>query len=360
MNRPFNFSAGPAVLPDEVLRQAQEELLNWKGSGVSIMEIGHRTKEFNSVINETEADLRKLLNIPVHYKVLFLSGGATGQFAAVPMNLLRGKEDMDYLITGTWSEKAMKQASLYGKVNIVAHAEESRFSKIPEFKTWQRNPNAAFLHYTPNETIHGLELFEVPDTEGVPLVADMTSNILSRPIDVTRFGLIYAGVQKNMGAAGLAVVIVREDLLGQPAPFTPFILDYTLEAKERSVYNTPPTFIWYMVQLMLKWVIKEGGVSVMAERNQRKSQKLYQAIDASNFYNTPVLPPYRSWMNVPITMANQSLEAKFLEQAEEAGLLGLKGHRLVGGIRASLYNAMPEKGVDALIEFMKEFERKNG
>ncbi|MBI4356682.1 MAG: 3-phosphoserine/phosphohydroxythreonine transaminase [Gammaproteobacteria bacterium] len=360
MNRPFNFSAGPAMLPDEVLKTAQEELISWQGKGVSVMEVSHRSEAFMTLVQQTEQDLRALLNIPEHYKVFFMAGGGSGQFAAVPLNLLGVKKQADYLITGTWSEKARKQAELYCTPNIVAHAEDTQFKAVPPVATWKLNRNAAYFHFTPNETIHGLEYHELPVTVETPIVADMTSNLLSRPLEVSHYGEIYAGVQKNMGPAGLAVVIVREDLVNNPLPITPFILNYGLQAKEHSLLNTPPTFILYMVALVLKWVIGQGGVSAMALRTRRKSEKLYQAIDLSPFYRNSVEPAYRSWTNIPFTLVNPKLETLFLNEAEAEGLFGLKGHRLVGGIRASLYNAMPESGVDALIHFMREFERKRG
>jgi phosphoserine aminotransferase len=356
----YNFSAGPAMLPRPVMTQARDELLDWHGSGMSVMEMSHRSKAYLSIAEQAEADLRALLAIPDNYKVLFLQGGATSQFAMVPLNLLRGKGGADYVNTGAWSKKAIGEARKFCAVNVVATGEAGNFSAIPAFESWQLDPGAAYVHYTPNETIGGVEFHWVPETGDVPLVADMSSTILSRPIDVSRYGLIYAGAQKNIGPAGLTVVIVRDDLIGETLPGTPTMFDYRVHADNGSMYNTPPTYAWYLAGLVFKWLLGQGGLDAMAEINQRKSQQLYAAIEASDFYSSPVDAACRSWMNVPFTLADAALDASFLEQAGQAGLLNLKGHRSVGGMRASIYNAMPESGIAALVDFMGEFERAHG
>ena len=356
----YNFSAGPATLPGAVLSRAREELLDWHGSGMSVMEMRHRGKEFMSIAQQAEADLRELLAISSDYHVLFLQGGATSQFSMVPMNLLRGRQQADYINTGAWSKKAIAEARRYCSVNVAASSEDSNFTTIPAADSWQLDNTAAYVHYTPNETIGGLEFDWIPDTGEIPLVADMSSTILSRPLDVARFGLIYAGAQKNIGPAGLTVVIVSSDLVGEVLDYTPSMFNYQLHAGNGSMLNTPPTFGWYIAGLVFQWIREQGGLEAMAEVNQRKAGKLYEAIDRSDFYNSPVDPRYRSWMNVPFTLADASLDAGFLSQAGDAGLLNLKGHRSVGGMRASIYNAMPEAGVSALIDFMAEFERSHG
>lgn len=353
----YNFSAGPAALPRAVLEQARDELLDWHGSGMSVMEMSHRSKEYLSIAGQAEADLRELLSIADNYRVLFLQGGATSQFCMVPMNLLRSKQQADYVNTGAWSKKAIAEAQRYCDVNVVASSEDTGFSSIPAFDSWQLNKDAAYLHYTPNETIGGVEFHWIPDSGDVPLVADMSSTILSRPLDVSRYGVIYAGAQKNIGPAGLTVVIVREDLAGETIPGTPSMFDYRKHADNGSMLNTPPTYSWYLAGLVFKWLKQQGGVTAIAEVNQRKAQRLYDAIEASGFYSSPVASDCRSWMNVPFTLADAGLDAEFLEQARSAGLLNLKGHRSVGGMRASIYNAIPESGVAALIDFMGEFER---
>lgn len=362
MRRVFNFSAGPAMLPEEVLMQAQAEMLDWHGTGMSIMEMGHRGPEFKIVAEQAEADLRELLSIPNDYRVLFLAGGATTQFAMVPMNLLAEKETADYFDTGIWSKKAIDEASRYGVVNIVAKTEErDGLFRIPEASHWTLNPNAAYVHYTPNETIEGVEFHNVPQTGNVPLVADMTSVILSKPINVRDYGIIYAGAQKNVGQAGINIVIIREDLLKDPLPTTPTLYNYKVMAEHESFYNTPPTYAWYISSLVLGWMKRQGGVKAFAELNQRKANKLYSFIDThKDFYINRVHPEYRSIMNVPFSLVRSEATDSFLQLAQEAGLTNLKGHRIVGGMRASMYNAMPEEGVDALIDFMKEFMRKNG
>ena len=360
MTRVYNFSAGPAALPEEVLAQAREELMDWHGSGMSVMEMSHRGKEFMSIAEQAEADLRELMAIPDNYKVLFLQGGASSQFAMVPMNLLRGAGRADYVNTGSWSKKAIAEAKRFCTVNVAASSEQSGFTTVPPQSDWQLDPSAAYVHCTPNETIGGVEFPFVPDTGDVPLVADMSSTILSRPVDVSRFGVIYAGAQKNNGPAGLTVVIVREDLIGEPLAGTPAMFDYKTHADSGSMYNTPPTFAWYLAGLVFQWIKRRGGLEGMAELNQRKAGKLYGAIDGSDFYANPVDPACRSWMNVPFTLANPDLDATFLSEAKEAGLVTLKGHRSVGGMRASIYNAMPEAGVEALVAFMADFQKRHG
>lgn len=360
MARVFNFSAGPAVLPEAVLQQAKEEMLDWQGSGMSVMEMSHRGKEFMSIAAQAEADLRELMAIPANYKVLFLQGGASSQFAMVPMNLLRGKAGADYINTGAWSKKAIAEAKRYCKVNIAATSEDSKFCTTPAQSDLQLDADAAYVHYTPNETIGGVEFPYIPETGDIALVADMSSTILSRPTDVSKFGVIYAGSQKNIGPAGLTVVIVREDLVGQTIAGTPTMFDYAAHVENDSMYNTPPTYTWYLAGLAFANLKNNGGLVAMAEINQRKAAKLYAAIDDSDFYANPVTPESRSCMNVPFTLANAELDAVFLKEAAERGLMTLKGHRSVGGMRASIYNAMPEAGVDALVELMVDFETRHG
>jgi len=357
MSRVYNFSAGPAALPTEVLEQAQAEMLDWHGSGMSVMEMSHRGKDYMSIAAKAEADLRELMSIPDNYKVLFLQGGASSQFAMVPINLLNGKSSADYLLTGQWSKKAVAEAKRYCDVNLVADTSDSKFTSVPDAASLNLNSDAAYVHYTPNETIVGVEFPYVPETGDVTLVADMSSTILSRQIDVSKYGVIYAGAQKNIGPAGLTIVIVREDLIGNSSPAMPTMLDYKTHADNDSMYNTPPTYSWYLAGLVFAWGLKQGGLSAIEATNKRKAEKLYKAIDDSAFYSNPVDINCRSWMNVPFILANADLDAAFLEQAAANGLSTLKGHRSVGGMRASIYNAMPEAGVDALIEFMAEFER---
>ena len=359
MARIFNFSAGPAVLPQEVLAQARDEMLDWHGSGMSVMEMSHRGKEYMSIHAEAEADLRTLLGIPANYKVLFLQGGATAQFAMVPMNLLRGKAAADYLNTGEWSKKAIKEAKKFGQVNIVASSEDKNFSYAPAFSTWTLDPNAAYVHITSNETIGGVEIFDTPDTGNVPLVADMSSNILSRPIDVSKYGLIYAGAQKNIGPAGVTVVIVREDLLGQTVPGTPTVFDYKVQAEAESMYNTPPTYGIYIAGLVFKHLLAKGGLVAMEAQNRAKAKLIYDLLDASSLYQSPVALENRSLMNIPFTLKDAALDEDFLKQAKAAGLAQLKGHKSVGGMRASIYNAMPIEGVKALVAFMQDFEKSH-
>ncbi|MEO5573083.1 MAG: 3-phosphoserine/phosphohydroxythreonine transaminase [Gammaproteobacteria bacterium] len=360
MSRVFNFGAGPAVLPEAVLQRAKEEMLEWGTSGMSVMEMSHRGKEFMAIAAQAETDLREIMAIPANYKTLFLQGGATSQFAMVPMNLLRGKQQADYINTGEWSQKAIAEARRFCTVNIAASAETNAFAKVPTQSELKLDKAAAFAHYTPNETIGGVEFHYVPETGDVPLVADMSSTILSRPVDVSKFGVIYAGAQKNIGPAGLTVVIVRDDLIGQARDGTPRMFDYKIHADNASMYNTPATYSWYIAGLVFDWIKQQGGLAGMGARNKRKADKLYGAIDNSEFYRNPIDVNGRSWMNVPFTLADPKLDSTFLSEAKQAGLVALQGHRSVGGMRASIYNAMPEQGVDTLIEFMREFERRNG
>lgn len=359
MTRCYNFCAGPAALPVPVLETARDDMLEWHGKGMSLMEMSHRSAEFISVAERAEATLRELLGISDDYAVLFLQGGASSQFAAVPLNLLAPGASADYVNTGQWSIKAIAEARRFGRVNVVASAEDTRFSTIPPRGSWHTDAGAAYLHYTPNETIGGVEFHRVPEST-VPLVADMSSTILSRPLDVSRFGVIYAGAQKNIGPAGLTLVIVRRDLLGHSQPHCPTMLDWKTAADNDSMYNTPPTFAVYLAGLVFDWLKDLGGLSTMAEINRRKAAKLYAAIDASTFYANPVEVPSRSLMNIPFTLADPALDKPFLEEAEAGGLLNLKGHRSVGGMRASIYNAVPEEAVDALIAFMQDFEQRRG
>ena len=359
MSRPYNFSAGPAMLPEAVLEQAKAEMLDWRGSGMSVMEMSHRGKEFVSIAEQAEADLRELLAIPANYKVLFLQGGASSQFAMAPMNLLRGKTKADYLNTGQWSKKAISEAKKFCQVNVVASSEAVNFTTVPARETWKCDPEAAYLHCTPNETIGGVEMLAIPEVSA-PLVADMSSTLLSRPLDVNKFGLIYAGAQKNIGPAGLTIVIVRDDLIGQTVPGTPTMLDYAAMAKEGSMYNTPPTYAWYIAGLVFQWLKAQGGLAAIGERNKAKADLLYKAIDESGFYKNPVDPACRSWMNVPFILPDEALDKPFLAEAKAAGLLTLSGHRSVGGMRASIYNAIPLEGVKALVDFMADFQKRRG
>jgi phosphoserine aminotransferase len=348
------------VLPLDVLQQAQAELVEWQGMGMSVMEISHRSKAFIKVAEQAEADLRELLQIPQEYSVLFLQGGATTHFALIPMNLSATDQSADYLVTGSWSKKASKEAGVVRKVGIVADGAASNYMDVPGRQSWKLNSEAAYFHYCANETISGLEIHTPPDVGAVPLVADMSSTILSRPVDVRKFGMIYAGAQKNIGPSGLVILIVRKDLLERAPASLPPILKYSAHAAEGSMLNTPPTFSWYFAGLVFAWLKRQGGLAKMAELNQRKADRLYRAIDGSGFYTNPVAKPYRSWMNVPFTLPREDLDAEFLKQAESAGLTNLKGHRSVGGMRASIYNAMTEEGVIALVDFMADFARRHG
>ncbi len=356
MTRVFNFSAGPAVLPEPVLRQAADEMLDWHGSGMSVMEMSHRGKEFISIHAEAESLLRELLAIPANYKVLFVQGGAIGENAIVPMNLLGGHTGADYVNTGEWSKKSIKEAKKYCTVNVAASSVANGFTSIPAREGWKLDANAAYLHICSNETIGGVEYHWTPDTGDVPLVADMSSNILSRPIDVSKFGLIYGGAQKNIGPAGLTIVIVRDDLLGRALPVTPSAFDYTQQAENDSMLNTPPTYGIYIAGLVFNWIKAQGGLVAMEAHNRAKAALLYDYLDASGFYSNPVAKPDRSLMNVPFKLKDAALDDAFLKGAQARGMLQLKGHRSVGGMRASIYNAMPIEGVRALVAYMKEFE----
>ncbi len=360
MSRIFNFCAGPAALPTAVLERAGGELADWHAKGMSIMEMSHRSKEFVSVAEKAEQDLRDLMGIPDNYKVLFMQGGASSQFTMIPMNLLRGGSKADYINTGQWSTKAIKEAKRFCEVNVAASTEGNNFTSAPSQAELNLSPDAAYVHYTPNETIGGVEFDYVPDTGNVPLVADYSSSILSEAIDVSKFGLIYAGAQKNIGPAGLCVVIVREDLLGNTIAGTPTMFDYKVAADNGSMYNTPPTYSWYLAGLVFEWLKEQGGVEAMAELNRRKAEKLYGFIDTNDFYANPVAKNNRSRMNVPFTLADAGLDKTFLAESEQAGLMNLAGHRSVGGMRASIYNAVPEDGVDALIAFMADFAKRHG
>jgi len=359
MSRCYNFCAGPASLPQSVLETARDDMLEWHGKGLSLMEMSHRSPEVVGVAQHAEQTLRRLLGITDDYAVLFLQGGASTQFSAVPLNLLGDRRGADYVNTGEWSKKAIEEGRRYGEVNVVASSNDTNFATIPPQQQWQLGSEAAYLHYTPNETIGGVEFFWTPQVE-VPLVADMSSTILSRAIEVNEFGVIYAGAQKNIGPAGLTLVIVRRDLLGRAHDMCPAMLNWKIAADNDSMYNTPPTFALYLAALVFDWLVQQGGLDAMETMNRRKAQKLYAAIDGSDFYANPVELPSRSLMNVPFTLADADLDKQFLKESEAAGLLNLKGHRSVGGMRASLYNAVSEAAVDALIAFMQDFEQRNG
>ena len=366
----FNFSPGPALIPEPVLRQAADELLDWRGTGTSIMEMSHRGKEFMGVHAEAIADLRTLLDIPSNYRVLFMQGGALAENAIVPLNLMGRTGQADYLVTGQWSVRSMKEASRYGQANVVADAADAQgaYRSIPPQSAWRCSPQAAYLHVCTNETIDGVEFHhdirvgtgpgEVP--AGVPIVSDVSSHILSRPMDVSRFGMLYGGAQKNVGPAGLTLVVIREDLLGHAHALCPSAFNYKVVAENDSMFNTPPTFGIYLAGLVFKWILAQGGLSAMARINAEKAALLYGAIDSSGLYENRVDRPHRSFMNVPFFLRDERLNEPFLEQAREAGLVALKGHRVVGGMRASIYNAMPLEGVQALVQFMREFERTRG
>jgi len=360
MTRVFNFSAGPAALPEPVLRKAAEEMLDWHGSGMSVMEMSHRGKEFIAIHAEAESLLRELLVVPANYKVLFLQGGAIGQNAFVPMNLLRGKASADYVNTGEWSKKSIKEAKKYCTVNVAASAEASHFTYVPKQDAWKLDPNAAYVHICSNETIGGVEYHWTPDTGEVPLVADMSSNLMSRPVDVGRYGLIYGGAQKNIGPAGLTIVIVRDDLIGHASAVTPSAFDYKQQADNDSMLNTPPTYAIYIAGLVFQWLKAQGGLAAMEAHNRAKAALLYDYLDSTSFYTSPVAREDRSLMNVPFKLRDDSLDEAFLKGAQVRKMLQLKGHRSVGGMRASIYNAMPVEGVKTLVAYMKEFEASHG
>ncbi len=359
MSRVHNFSAGPAALPLPVLETIKQDLPDWQGLGMSVMEVSHRGKDFVALAARSEANLRKLLGISDDYSVLFTQGGATLQFSMAPMNLAGPDDTIDLVQTGSWGKKAAGEAAKFCNVNLAADSSDKNFTYIPDPSTWNLSENAAYLHFTPNETIAGVEFHYVPDSD-VPLVADMSSTILSRPIDVSKFGVIYAGAQKNIGPAGITVIIVRNDLLERAPKNTPHLMTWRSYAESDSMTNTPPTFAWYVADLIFTYLLEQGGLDAMAEVNERKAKKLYAAIDASDFYSNPVAVDARSWMNVPFILADSGLDATFLSESAAAGLCNLKGHRSVGGMRASIYNAVSEEAVDDLIEFMGEFERRNG
>lgn len=357
MSRIYNFSAGPATLPEDVLAQVRDEMLDWHGAGMSVMEMSHRGAEFVSIAETATQDLRDLMAIPDNYKVLFLQGGATGQFAAIPLNIASADARADYVVTGSWGKKAHKEAQKYVGNSVVSAKPEGSFTGIPEVSSWDLGSDSAYVHITPNETIEGVEFHDIPDTGDIPLVGDMSSTFMSRPIDVSKYGVIYAGAQKNVGPAGLTIVIVREDLVGNAQANCPMVFDWEKQADADSMLNTPACFSWYVSGLVFKWAKQRGGLKAIGETNARKAAKLYEAIDTSSFYSNPVDKNARSRMNVPFLLADDALNADFLKQAEAVGLSTLKGHRSVGGMRASIYNAMPEAGVDALIDFMHEFEK---
>jgi len=360
MTRPFNFSPGPAALPESVLREAAGELLDWHGTGMSVMEMSHRGKDFMAIQAEAESNLRELLAVPSNYKVLFLQGGAIGQNAIVPMNLMRGHDRADYVDTGSWSKRSIAEAAHYARVEVAASAESNGYTAIPKQDEWRLDPQAAYVHICANETIGGLEFHWTPDTGDVPLVADMSSNILSRPIPLERYGLVYGGAQKNVGPAGLTFVIVRDDLLGGAAKTTPQAFDYTVQAANNSMINTPPTFAIYMSGLVFRWLKEQGGLAEIEKVNRAKAALLYETIDATPFYRNRVAAEDRSIMNVVFHLADPQLDTDFLDGARAAGLLNLKGHRIAGGMRASIYNAMPMQGVQALVSYMKDFAARRG
>ncbi|GAX77549.1 hypothetical protein CEUSTIGMA_g4993.t1 [Chlamydomonas eustigma] len=356
--RVYNFSAGPAILPEDVLEQAQRDMLNWQGSGMSIMEMSHRGKEFDGIAKKAEADLRTLLNIPANYKVLFLQGGASTQFAALPLNLASQEDVTDYVVTGAWSKKAYEEAQKYSKANLSAKGDNK---SIPSPSTWKISKDAKYVHYCDNETIGGVEFKSVPDVGDRVLISDMSSNFISKPVDVSKYGIIYAGAQKNVGPAGVTIAIVREDLIGHARPETPTMLDFKIHAENDSMYNTPPCWAMYICGLVFEKLIKQGGLEVQHKLNEKKAKILYDTIANSNgFYSNPVEPASRSLMNVPFTIpSNPDMEKTFIKETEKLGMLQLKGHRSVGGMRASIYNAMPIEGVQALADFMKDFHSKN-
>ncbi|AJP56705.1 phosphoserine transaminase [Pandoraea vervacti] len=370
MTRAFNFSAGPAALPEEVLRQAAEEMLDWHGSGMGVMEMSHRGREFMSILAQAQTDLRELLAVPENYRILFMQGGALAENAIIPMNLLGGaaageRRTADYVVTGSWSVKSQKEARKYCDVNIAATTETEHFTRLPQIDEWKLSSDPAYVHICTNETIHGVEYFWTPDLAAaglpnVPLVADVSSHILSRPMDVSKFGVMYGGAQKNIGPSGLTVVIVRDDLLGRSLPFTPSAFDWKTVADNDSMYNTPPTYAIYIAGLVFQWLKRQGGLSAMEALNKQKAELLYGFLDSSDFYRTAVAPDCRSRMNVPFFLHDDALNETFLAGARERGLLQLKGHKSVGGMRASIYNAMPLAGVEALVDYLREFERSHG
>lgn len=358
MKKIYNFSAGPAVLPKPVLERAQAEMLDWHGSGMSVMEMSHRGKEFTSILEKTEADLRTLMAIPNNYKVLFLQGGAIAENAMIPLNLLNGKA-ADYVVTGAWSKRSVEDAKAYGEIKVVATSEADKFTYVPAYSSWMLNKDAAYLHICTNETINGVEFDGLPDAGNVPIVADMSSHILSRPVDVSKYGVIYGGAQKNIGPAGLCIVIVREDLLDRASKLTPAVFNWKTQAENQSMINTPPTYSIYIAGLVFEWLLAQGGVEAIEQKNIAKAKLLYDYIDSTHFYANNIAINNRSRMNIPFTLRDESLNETFLKGAAERGLLQLKGHRMVGGMRASIYNAMAIDGVQALVSYMKDFESKH-
>lgn len=362
MAKVYNFCAGPAMLPEAVMQKAQQEFVDWRGMGCSVMELSHRSRAFIDIAEKAEQDLRTLLTIPDNYQVLFTHGGGRGQFSAVPLNLTHPHDSADFLVSGSWSKSAVQEASRYlNKANVVAtvNHQDGEWC-LPEAESWQCSDSARYFHYCPNETVDGIEIADIPDVSHAPIVADMSSNILSKPVDVSRFGVIYAGAQKNIGPSGLSVVIVRDDLLENARSETPSIFHYKTLAENASMYNTPPTYAWYLAGLVFEWLLAQGGVEEMAKRNRKKADLLYAEIDTNDFYINRISASLRSRMNVPFQLSEPSLDEEFLKQADAAGLMALKGHRSVGGMRASIYNAMPLEGVQTLVDFMREFARRNG
>lgn len=357
--RVYNFSAGPAMMPEQVLKRAADEMLEYGDSGQSVMEMSHRSKEYQAIIDSVEAKLRQVMSIPDNYKVLFLQGGASSQFAMIPLNLMNRNNKADFVITGQWANKAYQEASRYGKCNVVASSKDKTFSYIPELDKSKFDPEADYFHICYNNTIYGTRFNELPDTGDVPLIADMSSCILSEPVDVSKFGLIYAGAQKNMGPAGLTVVIIREDLIGNAMDIAPTMFNYKIHADNGSMYNTPPTYGIYILGLVLDWIIEKGGLAEMAKLNRRKAELLYNYLDSSKLFKATVSGKDRSLMNVPFVTGSDELDTKFVCEAKKEGLINLKGHRTVGGMRASIYNAMPCEGVEKLVEFMRKFEAEN-
>jgi phosphoserine aminotransferase len=356
----YNFGAGPAKLPAEVMQQVKDELLDWNGTGISVIEMSHRSKEFIAITEEADADLREILGIPANYKILYIHGGATMMMSAVPLNLIANGETADYLVTGSWSKKAYKEATRLGNIHVAADSASDNYYSIPARDSWDLTSDAAYLYYTDNETITGVEFDDIPDVGDVPLVCDMTSNFLSRTFDVSRYGIVFASAQKNFGPAGIACVVIRDDLIGKAGDKTPFLLDFKIYADNDSMFNTPPSFNWYMAGLIYKWIKRQGGVDAMDKLAKQRSGKLYDYVDASDFYSNPIPTQYRSRMNVPFILKDEELNGTFLSEAKKNGLIELKGHRSVGGMRASIYNGMPIEGIDALISFMQDFEQKHG
>ncbi len=360
MTRVFNFSAGPAALPEAVLNQAASEMLDWNGSGMSVMEMSHRGPEFMSIHAKAQADLRELLAVPDTYRILFMQGGAIAENAIVPMNLMRGRAGADYIDTGAWSQRSIAEARKYGRIRVAASSADTQYTSIPARERWELDPQAAYVHICSNETIGGVQYHWTPSVGDVPLVADVSSDLLSRPLDVSRYGLLYGGAQKNIGPAGLTIVIVREDLLGDAHPLTPDAFNYGLQAEADSMLNTPPTYAIYIAGLVFQWLQAQGGLAAVAEHNRRKADLLYGCLDSTDFYRAPVARECRSLMNVPFKLHDDRLDAPFLQGAQAAGLKQLKGHRIVGGMRASIYNAMPLAGVQALVDYMRDFARRHG